>query len=155
MVRNGGDGARARLLGDDGRRPTVKHVALLAVGGLSLGLGGIGIVLPVLPTTPFVLLAAACFSASSPSLARRLEHSRIFGSYLRHWRTREGVPARTKARAIAWLWLGLAVSAAILREPAVIAVLGIVGTLVTLHLVTIRTAPDHDGGPFAAGSVDP
>ncbi|MDD3941275.1 MAG: YbaN family protein [Sphaerochaetaceae bacterium] len=130
----------------NGKRKRITHHLLIIAGFTCLVLGGIGIILPVLPTTPFVLLAAACFSLSSPALAGKLEESRIFGSYLRHWRTNEGVPLRTKVRAIVWLWLGLALSAAIVRTVLVITILAVIGTIVTLHLILIKTrkeAPDE------------
>ena len=99
--------------------------------------------MPVLPTTPFVLLAAGCFSASNPKLARKLEESKWFGSYLRHWRTNEGVPVKTKIRAIIWLWLGLSISVAIVRHGTITIILGIVGTVVTLHLILIKTKKEE------------
>jgi len=66
------------------RRP-IRRILLIILGSLFALLGAIGIILPLLPTTPFALLASACYTLSSPSLARRLEASRILGSYLRHW----------------------------------------------------------------------
>lgn len=125
------------------RRPTFKHIALISIGCLSVVLGAIGIIMPVLPTTPFVLLAAGCFSASNPKLARKLEESKWFGSYLRHWRTNEGVPVKTKIRAIIWLWLGLSISVAIVRHGTITIILGIVGTVVTLHLILIKTKKEE------------
>lgn len=140
---------------NSGERKTVKQYLLIVAGSLLVALGGIGIILPVLPTTPFVLLAAACFSLSSPALARKLEQSRIFGSYLRHWRTHEGVPMKTKIRAIVWLWLGLGVSAAIVRTPTVIIILGVIGTIVTLHLILIKTRKEAPDEILSPTGIDP
>ena len=98
-----------------------------------------GIILPVLPTTPFVLLAAACFSGSSPRFSRWLESSKLLGAYLRHWRTHEGVPLRTKRRAIIWLWVSLIVSALLVRIPLVYGILSLVGCGVTIHLLLLKT----------------
>lgn len=133
---------------------TVKRVALSIAGSISLLLGAIGIILPILPTTPFVLLSAACFSLSSPRLAKKLEESRIFGSYLRHWRTHEGVPRKTKIRAIIWLWLGLGISAALVRTPLVMLVLGTIGTIVTLHLILIKTLKEKPDELLAPTGTD-
>lgn len=136
------------------RTGTVKRYLLIAAGSLFVALGGIGIILPVLPTTPFVLLAAGCYSLSSPSLARKLERSRIFGSYLRHWRTREGIPLGTKIRAIIWLWLGLGISAAIVKTTIVIVILGVIGTIVTLHLILIKTRKEAPDEVFTTTGID-
>jgi uncharacterized protein len=121
-----------------------KRIFLIFFGFLFLALGGLGAILPILPTTPFVLLAAACFSSSSPRLTKKLEASRFFGSYLRHWRTNEGVPIKTKRRAIIWLWVSLVVSAFIVRVPIVYAILAIVGSGVTIHLILIKTKESSD-----------
>jgi len=136
------------------RPKKLKKIILITLGILSLALGGIGIVLPVMPTTPFVLLAAGCFSVSSPTLAGKLEQSRIFGSYLRHWRTNEGVPKKTKVRAIIWLWLGLVISALLVRTTTVIIILAIVGIIVTLHLVLIKTKREDADEVFAPTGID-
>ncbi len=137
------------------KKGTIKRIALAITGSISLLLGAIGIILPILPTTPFVLLSAACFSLSNPRMAGKLEKSRIFGSYLRHWRTHEGVPRKTKVRAVLWLWLGLGFSAAMVRTPLVIIILGTIGTIVTIHLILIKTQkgkPDEILAPTGIGS---
>jgi len=136
------------------KKGTVKRIALTIAGGISLLLGAIGIILPILPTTPFVLLSAACFSLSNPRMAKKLEESRIFGSYLRHWRTHEGVPRKTKIRAIIWLWLGLGISAALVGTPLVIIVLGTIGTIVTLHLILIKTQKEKPDEILAPTGID-
>jgi uncharacterized membrane protein YbaN (DUF454 family) len=75
----------------------------LSVGWLALGLGIAGIFLPLLPTTPFVLLAALCFAKSSPELhARLLAHPRL-GPPIRDWRERRVIPLRAKLLATVML----------------------------------------------------
>lgn len=117
----------------------MKRMMVLVAGYLALAAGAVGIVIPVLPTTPFVIIAATCFSLSSPALARKLEANRMFGPYLAHWRTRQGIPRSVKIRALAMLWIGLSVSAVLLRTPLVWIVLAVVGTVVTLHILLIKT----------------
>jgi len=77
--------------------------ALLATGWLSLGLGLVGIFLPLLPTTPFLLLAALCFSKASPRLHQWLLEHKITGPIILDWRARRVI--RIKAKIVASLLL--------------------------------------------------
>ena len=72
----------------------------LGLGYVSLALGVIGIFLPVLPTTPFVLLAAWCFARSNPVLADRLYNHPRFGALLTAWRDERAIPLRAKLSAL-------------------------------------------------------
>jgi len=89
----------------DGRPPDrspavgARRIALVVLGWLALGLGLVGAFLPLLPTTPFLLLAAACFARSSPRLHRRLLESERLGPYLRQWQEDRSVPRGAKRRA--------------------------------------------------------
>ena len=81
----------------------MKRPLLLGAGIVSLALGIAGIALPLLPTTPFVLLAAACFAHANPAWERRLlEHPR-YGASIRAWRERRAIPAVAKRAAVAML----------------------------------------------------
>ena len=87
-------------------RPTWQRVLWLLAGGVSLLLGIAGIFLPLLPTTPFVLLAAACFSRGSTRCeAWLLEHPR-FGPMVRDWREHRAVPLRAKQIALVMMTIG-------------------------------------------------
>lgn len=136
-------------------KKTVKHFILSGVAFIALALGLIGILLPVLPTTPFVLLAAGAFSVSDPKRAKKLEQSKIFGSYLRHWRTHQGIPLKTKIRAIILLWLGLILSMVLVTNTIVTIVLGTMGTIVTLHLILIKTDKEAPHEVFETTSTHP
>lgn len=83
---------------------------LLAAGVLCVVLAVLGVLLPLLPTTPFLLLAAACFARSSERLHRWLFANRLFGEYLRRYRDGEGMPRWTKVMVLAALWLALGAS---------------------------------------------
>lgn len=84
-------------------RPRWSRLLWLAAGSLSLAAGVVGIVLPLLPTTPFVLLAAFCFSRGSERCERWLvEHPRL-GPMVRDWREHHAVPLR--AKQLAWVMM--------------------------------------------------
>ena len=117
----------------------LKPILLTTLGLASLGLGAVGIAIPVLPTTPFVLLAAACFSASSERLHAWLSRSRFFGPYIEHYRTGRGIKPSLKITSIAILWAGLIISMIFARAIWAYIVLGVVGAGVTAHLLTIKT----------------
>jgi len=117
----------------------VKNVVLTVVGFIFLGLGAVGIVIPVLPTTPFMLLAAGCFSASNKRVLGWLERNRFFGPYIENYRTKQGISLMHKAASLAFLWTGLIISMVIVRKTAVFVVLSIVGIGVTIHLLMIKT----------------
>lgn len=121
----------------------IKQWCLQALGILCLALGVVGIVLPVLPTTPFVIAAALCFSAGSPHLSVWLEKNRYFGPYIEHYRNKTGVPLRQKICGIIFLWVMLGISVMVVQKPFVTLILCIVGILVTLHLVLLKTRVEN------------
>ena len=75
----------------------------LAIGIAALALGAIGVLLPLLPTTPFVIVAAFAFGKSSPTLARWLETSRSFGPLIADWRAQGAIAPRFKALSMAMM----------------------------------------------------
>jgi hypothetical protein len=96
--------------------PVVRWV-LLGVGLAALALGVVGMFLPVLPTTPFLLVAATCFARGSPRLHRRLYQSTTFGPTLREWREHRAIPWRTKRYALVLMGLSIGASAIFVVEP--------------------------------------
>jgi len=78
----------------------MQRILLLTLGWLAIVLGMLGIVLPLLPTTPFMLLAAWCFARSSPRFHHWLLWKSPFGRYLRHWQQHRAMPPGAKARAV-------------------------------------------------------
>lgn len=121
----------------------IKKTLLIVAGVVSLALGGIGVFLPLLPTTPFVLLAAGCFAGSSPAMHRWLCRSRFFGEYIENYRTNAGVSKSIKIRAIVFLWSGLALSAAAVHKPLVRVILAVVGICVSTHLLMMKTKDEN------------
>ncbi len=80
----------------------------LVAGIFFVALGFIGAFLPVLPTTPFLILAAACFTRSSPRLENWLLQHPRFGSLLRAWRERGAIPVKAKLMALGGMAIGFA-----------------------------------------------
>ncbi|MDR3310452.1 MAG: YbaN family protein [Oscillospiraceae bacterium] len=116
----------------------MKRVLLNVLGFLALGLGAVGLALPIMPTTPFVLCAAGCFSAANPAAYRRLARSRFFGEYVTNYREKTGIGTASRVRGLVFLWSMLLLSAALARRPLVWAILGTVGVAVSIHILTIR-----------------
>lgn len=77
----------------------MRRTAFLLAGFASLGLAGIGAVLPVMPTTVFVIVAAYCFARSSPAMEARLLNHRVFGPHILRWRERGAISRKGKVAA--------------------------------------------------------
>ena len=94
-------------------RPPVRILAYRALGFAALGLAAAGAVLPVMPTTVFLLLAVWAFARGSPELADKIRRHPRYGPYLVEWETRHAIPRRAKIAAVsmmsvsvAMLWFG-------------------------------------------------
>jgi len=91
-----------------------RHVILYrAVGGAAVGLAAAGVFLPVLPTTPFLLVALWAFARGAPELADKLRAHRRYGPYIRHWEERRAIPRKAKAASVVMMsasWTGLALT---------------------------------------------
>jgi uncharacterized membrane protein YbaN (DUF454 family) len=120
-------------------RATAKRRLLIGAGTLSTGLGIIGIFVPVLPTTPFLLLAAACYMRSSGRFYQWLTNNRIFGAYVRNYIEGRGMPVKIKIFTILLLWLTIGLTIALGVQNIVIKIALIcVAIGVTVHIVLIR-----------------
>jgi len=82
----------------------------LIAGTICVVLGAIGIVLPILPTTPFLLAAAACYYKSSPRMHRWLLNNKWFGEYIRNYQEGKGLTIKTKITALTVLWITIVFS---------------------------------------------
>jgi uncharacterized membrane protein YbaN (DUF454 family) len=107
---------------------------LNVVGVLAVLLGILGIFLPLLPTTPFLLLASACFARGSKPLHNWLLNHRVFGEYLRNFEEGKGIPLKAKIVVTALLWGSLSWSMAQVDALALRLALAAIGSAVTVYL---------------------
>ena len=122
---------------------SLKNTILTVLGLLAVALALIGIFLPVLPTTPFLLLAAGLFVRSSKRMHDWLMHNRILGPYLHTYLACRAVTRRTRTHALVFLWASLLLSMLWIDKPIVRIILPIVGLAVTVHLMKLKTIDDQ------------
>ena len=132
---------------------------LIAAGTLFVILGALGVFVPILPTTPFLLLAAVCYARSSSRLYHWLLNNRLFGEYIRNYREGRGLPLRLKILTILTLWLTIG-STALFAVSSLWArvLLFLIAAGVTLHLIMIKTstwAPSPGPTDHACSSEEP
>ncbi len=113
---------------------------LIVVGTLFVGLGVLGIFLPLLPTTPFLLLAAACYARSSKRFYNWLLNNKWFGNYIKNYREKKGVPLEVKLFTISLLWITILFSTVFVVDIFFVRIILIlIATGVTIHILYIRT----------------
>lgn len=120
---------------------TLARLSLIVAGWVSLALAVAGVVLPVLPTTPFVLLAAGCFAKSSPRFHHWLLRQKYFGQMIRDYQAYRGIQKQTKIRAISLIWLSMTISAVIIGKVWLAAMLFSIAICVSLYLWRMPNAP--------------
>lgn len=115
----------------------------LGLGGIFLGLGLLGVVLPVLPTTPFLLLAAGCFARSSPRLHRWLLAHPVFGPPIRNWEENGAISRPAKRLAVGSMVAVLAVSVVLGLSWKILLAQGL---LIAVGSAFVLTRPDGASG---------
>ncbi|MFQ5536323.1 MAG: YbaN family protein [Gemmatimonadota bacterium] len=116
------------------------RVTLLALGWLSVSLGVIGMFLPLLPTTCFLLAAGWCFSRTSRKLERWLYENRLFGRYLTLYRAHRMIPRGVRVASLTVLWTSLGATVLVMRPPGwLMVLLLVVGLSVSAHLLFLET----------------
>ncbi len=121
-------------------RMSLRKIALVTAGALCVGLAVLGIFVPVLPTTPLLLLAAACFIRSSDRLYNWLIHHKWFGNYIRYYREYRAVTLKSKIIALVMLWGVIGFTAfGVIDKWWIRGLLGAIAVGVTLHLLHLRT----------------
>jgi len=116
----------------------IKRHLLLIAGTLSLAVGIVGIFVPILPTTPFLLLAAGCYLRSSQRFYNWLMGNRLLGAYIRNYLEGRGMPIKVKLFTIILLWATIGFSIWIVSKLLITVILLIVAVGVTLHIIFIK-----------------
>jgi uncharacterized protein len=122
------------------KRHKVTRALLIAAGSLCVALGAVGIFVPILPTTPFLLLAAACYCRSSDRLYQWLMGNKWFGTYIKNYREGKGLSIKTKIVALAVLWVSISYSALFWIDILILQiVLVAVAIGVSTHIIRLPT----------------
>jgi len=117
----------------------VKYFLLNTLGFFFFGVGAIGVFLPLLPTTPFMLLATVCFSYSNRKLYEKLKRMPFFGSFIVNYEEKKGIPMSLKIKSIIFVWLSLSVSMIAMQRLWSYILLSLIGAGVTAHILMIKT----------------
>ncbi len=115
----------------------IKNILLIGAGFICLGFGAVGVFIPILPTTPFVLVAAACFSVSSPKLQKKLKKSEFFRQYIEYYEKDTGVPKETVRKSIIIVWIGLIISMIVVQKLWAIILLTAIGIGVSIYISSL------------------
>jgi uncharacterized protein len=118
----------------------MKKKLLILAGSFFVALGFVGIFIPLLPTTPFLLLATACYIRSSPKLYQWITKNRIFGVYIRNYYEKKGIPLSIKLFSLSLMW-GSILLTFYYMEPFLwqtIALI-IIALLVSIHVMLIKS----------------
>lgn len=112
----------------------MKSLLLTFIGTIFLILGIIGVLLPVLPTTPFILLSAACYG-NTPKLQAKIKNLPFFKEYFRSYEEKTGIPVKTLLISLLFLWISIILSIVLLDSLHMKIFLGIILLSVTIHLL--------------------
>lgn len=124
--------------------PIVKNIVLrwllISLGTICVCLGVIGIFLPVLPTTPFLLAAAWCYARSSEKVYMWLISNKWFGKYIKDYREGKGIPVIVKIITITLLWLTISLSIIfIVFNLYFRIIMFVIAVLVSIHIALVKT----------------
>jgi hypothetical protein len=121
-------------------RPSLRKWLLLSAGILCVGFATAGIFLPILPTTPFLMLAAACFVRSSDRFYRWLIGHRLFGRYIKYYREYRAITVQSKILTLVLLWATIGYTAfAVVHSVPLRVLLLLIAAGVTIHVLRLRT----------------
>ena len=118
----------------------MKQAIYLIIGTVALALGAVGLFLPVLPTTPFVILAAACYLRSSKRMHAWILQSRLFGETIESFQAGRGLKRATKIRALVLMWATISISAFFFVDQLIFrGAMFLVAAGVTVYLLRLPT----------------
>ena len=124
----------------------MKKIVLIIIGTISLSLGATGIFLPVLPTTPFLLLSLACYIKSSKKLHDFVLSNKYLAPYVRDYVSGNGIPIKAKKKAILLIWITIGFSVIfIIDKMALRIMLLTIATIVSTYIWTRDTFEDKSG----------
>lgn len=132
------------VAGKNKRHPFVRLLLLIS-GILAVIVGFAGVFVPLLPTTPFLLLASWCFVRSSDRMNQRLLHNRYLGPYIRNYKSGRGITRKNKIYSLAFLWITLS-SSFIFSPPYWWLRVGLafIGIAVSIHILRFRTLKENE-----------
>ncbi len=119
----------------------MKKIILLIIGVITMSLGFIGIFIPVFPTTPFLLVALACFVNSSTKMHRFILENKYLGPYVKDYTSGNGIPLRAKWRAVSLIWITIGFSAIFVLDRWSLRILILsIAAGVSIYIFTRKTA---------------
>jgi uncharacterized membrane protein YbaN (DUF454 family) len=121
-------------------KDSILNKILVISGTFFLLIGLIGIIIPILPTTPFLLLSAACYARGSKKFYNWLINNKWLGEYIKNYHQGKGIPINVKILTIVFLWITILFSTFIIISNYLIQIILIVIAIaVTIHVLTIKT----------------
>ena len=117
------------------------RIFLIIIGCISFGLGVAGIFLPMLPTTPFLLLSAAAWVKASPKLYEWLINHKVFGEYIRNYHEHRAIPLRVKIVSVSlvWLTIGYCIFAVVDKWWWAQLLMALLATAISWHILSFKT----------------
>jgi uncharacterized membrane protein YbaN (DUF454 family) len=117
----------------------VKNTIWIIAGSIALGLGTLGAFLPLLPTVPFLLLAASCYLKGSPRLYKWLLLHPYFGKIIRDYKENKVIPVKAKVSTIILLWLSIGISIFLISILWIRILLLLIAAGVTIHVLSFKS----------------
>lgn len=116
-----------------------KKIVFLSLGIVFTSIGVLGIFIPLLPTTIFLIIASYFFLNSSPKLNDWLEEHKVLGTYIKAYRKKTGIPLKSKVSSIFFLWISIIISTLLLENIYLRFFLFLIAIAVSIHIYKIKT----------------